>query len=93
MTTNIEQLDDAIEKADHLLSTLQAISAVLGDVKKRFDELPTEDELRDLSNAIPSAIALKDFAEAWNSDKLPSIDDLDEYADAASKIGQALSAA
>jgi hypothetical protein len=90
VTIDLEKIDELQAKADALLGTLRAISDALADVKKRFDALPSEDELQDFAKALPSASDLDEFAAAWNSDKLPSIDDLNEYSRAASEIGQAI---
>ena len=66
-------------RADELIQKLSQIGQLLGEIEKRFDQLPSVDDLQEFAGALPDADSLKEFAEAWASASFPNIEDLKEY--------------
>jgi hypothetical protein len=81
-----ERVNSLHEGIDTLLEKLVRVQTALTEIELRFSQLPTADDLQELWHAMPSADGLREFDELWNSGKLPTIDELREYADAASDI-------
>jgi hypothetical protein len=72
-----QHIESLHERADELLGKLSKVSRLLEDIERKFESLPTSDQMNDLTAALPSASGLQGFADAW--ERLPSIDDLNEF--------------
>lgn len=75
-------------------AAVDRLTAKLETAGKLFAELPNEDELGDISSEVASVVAsLKEVAELWNGEHLPSIDSLQEMASAEANIADGLKSA
>ena len=86
------QIDRLHGQVDLLIEKLARAGELLRDIETRFNELPSQDEIEDFARAIPSPDRLREFAEVWASDALPTIDELNEYTRAASGLAAGLQA-
>ena len=60
-----QQVESLHERVDELLKKLSLVNELLGSIAKRFDDLPTIDEVQDYAKALPTAHDLKEIVEAW----------------------------
>lgn len=81
----IEQRVESLhDRVDELLKKLSQANGLIQSLATKVDELPSEDYWIDYSSRMPQASGLQEFSEAW--DKLPSIVELQEYAEAAAGL-------
>ena len=66
-------------KVDCFNAKLRETCGLLERIVKLSAELPNEDDCQMLSSEIGSAAAsLEQFSETWNSDRIPTIEELQE---------------
>ena len=81
MSTNLQP---QIDQADILIATLQQIKAL-------WDEIPSEDELRDLTEQAGRLVgALESASETFTSDDVPTEDELRDLTEQAGRLAGAL---